>query len=143
MLFFIYNKDVVSVLVCHNIAEGEFVLQVPFFPPIETIEDYKDKERCLDIVKKSIFSEDIRQQSQSKKVQIQIKSVNSWKMEAVVADTYINKDGFRPHTFLAGDSAHAFPPSGGFGMNTGIGDCFNLAHKIAFVEQNLDLQKEI
>jgi hypothetical protein len=26
MLFFIYNKDVVSVLVCHDIEEGEFVL---------------------------------------------------------------------------------------------------------------------
>ncbi len=33
--------------------------------------------------------------------------------------------------FLAGDSAHAFPPSGGFGMNTGIGDAFNLAHKLS------------
>lgn len=33
--------------------------------------------------------------------------------------------------FLAGDSAHAFPPSGGFGLNTGIGDAFNLAHKLA------------
>ena len=33
--------------------------------------------------------------------------------------------------FLAGDSAHAFPPSGGFGLNTGIGDAYNLAHKLA------------
>lgn len=31
---------------------------------------------------------------------------------------------------LAGDSAHAYPPSGGFGMNTGVGDAFNLAFKI-------------
>jgi 2-polyprenyl-6-methoxyphenol hydroxylase-like FAD-dependent oxidoreductase len=37
---------------------------------------------------------------------------------------------------LAGDAAHAFPPSGGFGMNTGIGDAFNLAHKLAFVSHN-------
>ena len=33
--------------------------------------------------------------------------------------------------FLAGDSAHAFPPSGGFGLNTGIGDAFNLGHKLS------------
>ena len=28
---------------------------------------------------------------------------------------------------LAGDAAHAYPPAGGFGMNSGIGDAFNLA----------------
>jgi 2-polyprenyl-6-methoxyphenol hydroxylase-like FAD-dependent oxidoreductase len=33
--------------------------------------------------------------------------------------------------FLAGDAAHAFPPSGGFGLNTGIGDAFCLAHKLS------------
>lgn len=34
---------------------------------------------------------------------------------------------------MAGDSAHAFPPSGGFGLNTGIGDAVNLAHKLSRV----------
>lgn len=55
-------------------------------------------------------------------------------MEAVVADSYINKSADSqdaPYAFLVGDAAHAFPPSGGFGMNTGIGDAFNLAHKIS------------
>ena len=40
--------------------------------------------------------------------------------------------------FIAGDSAHALPPSGGFGLNTGIGDAFNLAHKIAWAKHNKD-----
>ena len=53
-------------------------------------------------------------------------------MESVVAHSYINKYG-DPYAFLVGDAAHAFPPSGGFGMNTGIGDSYNLAHKIAKV----------
>ena len=35
--------------------------------------------------------------------------------------------------FLAGDAAHAFPPSGGFGLNTGIGDAFCLAHKLGCI----------
>jgi 2-polyprenyl-6-methoxyphenol hydroxylase-like FAD-dependent oxidoreductase len=61
---------------------------------------------------------------------IEIKNVNSWVMEAIVAQSYINKYD-DPYAFLVGDAAHAFPPSGGFGMNTGIGDSFNLAHKIA------------
>ena len=52
-------------------------------------------------------------------------------MEALVADTYIDSQS-NPRVFLAGDSAHAFPPSGGFGLNTGIGDAFNLAHKLAW-----------
>jgi hypothetical protein len=48
MIFFIYNPSIVSVLVCHDITEGEFVLQIPYYPPIETIEDYKNNEdKCL------------------------------------------------------------------------------------------------
>lgn len=41
-----------------------------------------------------------------------------------------------PFALLAGDAAHAFPPSGGFGMNTGVGDAFNLAHKLAYIIHN-------
>ena len=32
--------------------------------------------------------------------------------------------------FLAGDAAHTMPPTGGMGMNTGIGDAHNLAWKL-------------
>ncbi len=35
--------------------------------------------------------------------------------------------------FLAGDAAHIHSPAGGQGMNTGIGDAFNLAWKLALV----------
>jgi hypothetical protein len=35
--------------------------------------------------------------------------------------------------FLAGDAAHEMPPTGGFGMNTGVQDVHNLAWKIAAV----------
>lgn len=35
--------------------------------------------------------------------------------------------------FLAGDSAHIHTPAGAQGMNTGIGDSYNLAWKLAFV----------
>ena len=37
--------------------------------------------------------------------------------------------------FLAGDAAHIHSPAGGQGMNTGIQDAFNLAWKLALVEQ--------
>lgn len=37
------------------------------------------------------------------------------------------------HVFLAGDAAHIHSPAGGQGMNTGIGDAFNLGWKLALV----------
>ena len=36
-------------------------------------------------------------------------------------------------TFLVGDAAHVHSPAGGQGMNTGIGDAFNLGWKLALV----------
>ncbi len=43
-------------------------------------------------------------------------------------------DKFRDERcFLAGDAAHIHTPAGGQGMNTGIGDAYNLAWKLAFV----------
>ena len=42
MLYFIYNRNIVAVLVCHDIDAGEFVLQVPYFPEVESLEDYRN-----------------------------------------------------------------------------------------------------
>jgi hypothetical protein len=41
----------------------------------------------------------------------------------------------RGRVWLAGDAAHLFTPTGGFGMNTGIDDAANLAWKLAAVIQ--------
>lgn len=128
-----------SVLVCHDIDQGEFVLQYPYYPPIQSIEHFKqDRERCIDIIRKSFFSDELRNREDIKNIKIDLRNVNAWVMEGVVADSYINKvqEEEMPRVFLVGDSAHAFPPSGGFGMNTGIGDSFNLAHKLAYLYQS-------
>ncbi|MFY9695444.1 MAG: FAD-dependent monooxygenase [Xanthobacteraceae bacterium] len=53
-----------------------------------------------------------------------------WARKSTVADRFI--DG---RVFLAGDSAHAHPPNGGLGMNTGIQDAFDLGWKLAAVLQ--------
>ena len=76
---------------------------------------------------------------------IDIVSINTWCMEGLVAESYDEKSKKRsanqldiPRIFLAGDAAHAFPPSGGFGLNTGICDANNLAHKLALAIHNGD-----
>ena len=51
-----------------------------------------------------------------------------WGMGATVA-----REFQRGRIFLAGDAAHRLPPTGGFGMNTGIQDAHNLAWKLALV----------
>jgi len=53
-------------------------------------------------------------------------SVLPWTFRSIVADTWR-----RGNVFLAGDAVHQHSPSGGFGMNTGLGDAVDLAWKLA------------
>ncbi len=55
----------------------------------------------------------------------EILSVTNWKRRELVAVRY--NEG---RVFLAGDSAHSMSPTGGFGMNTGIGDAVDLSWKL-------------
>jgi 2-polyprenyl-6-methoxyphenol hydroxylase-like FAD-dependent oxidoreductase len=55
-----------------------------------------------------------------------IEDVSFWARKMMVADRF--SDG---RVFLAGDASHAHPPNGGLGMNTGIGDAFDLGWKLA------------
>ena len=49
-------------------------------------------------------------------------------MSALVANSFSASED---RVFLVSDSAHVLPPSGGFGLNTGIRDAHNLAFKLA------------
>jgi 2-polyprenyl-6-methoxyphenol hydroxylase-like FAD-dependent oxidoreductase len=57
-----------------------------------------------------------------------IEGVSAWERRMTVADRF--SDG---RVFLAGDAAHAHPPNGGLGMNTGIPDAWDLGWKLAAV----------
>ncbi|MEV0349076.1 FAD-dependent monooxygenase [Nonomuraea sp. NPDC050680] len=61
-------------------------------------------------------------------LEVEILSVLSWRARAQVADRLS-----QGRVFLAGDAAHAVPPTGAFGLNTGIADAHNLAWKLAWV----------
>lgn len=81
------------------------------------IADYTE-ERCRSILRRAIGAD----------VDLDIRSVKPWVMTAQIAERY--RDG---RVLLAGDAAHRFPPTGGFGMNTGVQDAHNLAWKLAAV----------
>jgi 2-polyprenyl-6-methoxyphenol hydroxylase-like FAD-dependent oxidoreductase len=49
-----------------------------------------------------------------------------WRPNAMLADSY-----GRDRILLAGDAVHTMIPTGGYGMNTGLGDAVNLGWKLA------------
>ncbi|MCO6418857.1 FAD-dependent monooxygenase [Siccirubricoccus sp. KC 17139] len=51
---------------------------------------------------------------------------NHWHPHLLVAESYGSG-----RVFLAGDAAHQYIPTGGYGMNTGIGDAMDLGWKLA------------
>ncbi|MGA2394685.1 MAG: FAD-dependent monooxygenase [Candidatus Lustribacter sp.] len=53
-------------------------------------------------------------------------SVNEWTQHLLCADRY--REG---RAFIAGDAAHLVIPTGGLGMNTGVGDAIDLSWKLA------------
>jgi 2-polyprenyl-6-methoxyphenol hydroxylase-like FAD-dependent oxidoreductase len=57
-----------------------------------------------------------------------IEGISTWDRKMTVADRF--RDG---RVFLAGDAAHAHPPNGGLGMNTGIPDAWDLGWKLGAV----------
>jgi 2-polyprenyl-6-methoxyphenol hydroxylase-like FAD-dependent oxidoreductase len=60
-------------------------------------------------------------------IPVEILSSKPWQAGlSLVADEYQ-----RGRVILAGDAVHLFTPTGGFGMNTGVGDAENLGWKLA------------
>ncbi|MEV7770352.1 FAD-dependent monooxygenase [Kitasatospora sp. NPDC086791] len=59
---------------------------------------------------------------------VTVRDTMTWRMDARLATAYR-----RSRVLLAGDAAHVVPPTGGHGMNTGLGDADNLAWKLAAV----------
>jgi 2-polyprenyl-6-methoxyphenol hydroxylase-like FAD-dependent oxidoreductase len=70
----------------------------------------------------------IRRQTGVADLGVELINRSVWRMSRQVATEFK-----RGRVFLVGDSAHRFPPTGGFGLNTGVQDAHNLAWKIAFV----------
>ncbi|MEM7281890.1 MAG: FAD-dependent monooxygenase [Pseudomonadota bacterium] len=113
LLYWLLDPDVMGTMIVHD-PRKLCVYMRPLSVPYESIDDYDDA-RC-DVLIKTIFGDQ----------PYRIRHKGLWKMTAQVADRF--REG---PVFLVGDSIHRFPPTGGLGLNTGVGDVHNLIWKIA------------
>ena len=123
MLYFVFNEQAVAVFIAHDIKSGEWVVQIPYFPPHQSPSDFTE-EVCLKLIQDALTN-DIAVKDN---LNIEIKSIKPWTMSGLVAEQFVNG-----RTAIIGDAAHQFPPSGGFGMNTGIQDAHNIAWKLSSI----------
>jgi hypothetical protein len=126
------GRNLSVIYVNHPQLRGFFRIEKPFTSgflavnavgdpanPITDVATGLTDERCLEWVRLALGSDD---------VPVTIDNVMPWNAEANWAENYQ-----RGRVFIAGDAAHAMPPNGGFGGNTGIQDAHNLAWKLALV----------
>jgi putative polyketide hydroxylase len=87
--------------------------------PLDASFEPYTSERCAEVVRTAAGVPDL---------DVKILGIDPWVAAAEVAERY--RIG---RVFLAGDAAHHMPPTGGFGLNTGVQDAHNLAWKLAAV----------
>ncbi|MER7756853.1 FAD-dependent monooxygenase [Kitasatospora sp. NPDC097643] len=88
----------------------------------------QDAEPAVDPSDPGHLTELIRTAAGIPDLDVTVRDTMTWRMDAQLATAYR-----RSRVLLAGDAAHLIPPTGGHGMNTGIGDVDNLAWKLAAV----------
>ncbi|MCW1931057.1 FAD-dependent monooxygenase [Pararhodobacter zhoushanensis] len=116
LLNWIYNATTSGVLIS---LDGRYRWTYNFgYREDQSREDFTE-ERCLELLRAVIGTPEI---------DIEIKNIMPWRMQARIADQMSSG-----RVFLAGDAAHPLPPTGGQGMNTGIADVQNLAWKLKLV----------
>ncbi|MBS42971.1 MAG: monooxygenase [Nocardioides sp.] len=117
LLVWLLNSTAPGVMVAMD-GRRRWTFNVGYDPEVESVEDYTP-ERCADLIRGALGVED---------VDIDVRSVGTWRLASQIARRYRHGD-----VFLVGDAAHQFPPTGGIGMNTGIADADNLGWKLAAV----------
>ncbi|NRB49447.1 MAG: FAD-dependent monooxygenase [Saprospiraceae bacterium] len=116
-LFWIMNPAAPGTFIAHHI-ERRWVYHFPMYTPYENKEQFTEP-----MLKQRIFTA-----LGDETIPIELSSISFWRMTCQIAETFR-----KGRAFLVGDAAHRFPPTGGLGMNSGIGDVQNLCWKLALV----------
>ena len=118
VLHFVMDPEVGGTFVSHDV-DREWVFMYPYDSATETIHD-QGPEHFISLLHRAIGSDAI---------EVDIVRVGTWHMTAQVAERFGHQ-----RTYLIGDAAHRFPPTGGMGLNTGVADAQNLVWKLLAVE---------
>ncbi|OBJ37515.1 monooxygenase [Mycolicibacterium mucogenicum] len=118
LLFWVLNTGCPGVFI--RLGENRWTFHTGFDPDQASVADYTP-ERCRELIRSAVGAPAL---------EIDMRSVGTWVLGASTALRY--RQG---RTFLVGDAAHRFPPTGGLGMNTGLVDADNLGWKLAAVLQ--------
>ncbi len=117
VLYFLFAPGIGGTLIAYDQAKT-WVLMHPFRKGEEDLADYTD-ERCRELIARAVGAP---------VPEAVIENLSPWTMTAQIAEHYR-----KGRTFLVGDAAHRFPPTGGLGLNTGAGDAQNICWKLAAV----------
>ncbi|KAL4922061.1 FAD binding domain-containing protein [Aspergillus aurantiobrunneus] len=118
MLHWVMDPETSGFIIGYDLS-GNLVLICNFDSKKHPVDSW-DESLCRKAVNAAI----------GKDVKYDVLSYRPWILSRKVANEY--RVG---RVFLAGDAAHAFPPTGGLGLNSGLGDVHNLAYKLAAVHQ--------
>ena len=99
-------------------ATGRWLCQISYDGSTASYDGYT-ADRCVEWIRAGVGDPS---------VDPEIISVGTWTMNATVAASLV-----AGRILLAGDAAHQLPPTGGFGVNSGIQGAHNLAWKVALV----------
>ncbi|PYI03079.1 hypothetical protein BO78DRAFT_375874 [Aspergillus sclerotiicarbonarius CBS 121057] len=116
MLHWVMDPEVSGFIIGYNLG-GNQVLICNFDSEKHPVDTW-DEALCRKTVDAAIGT----------KIPYDVLSFRPWILSRKVAHSYRAN-----RVFLAGDAAHSFPPTGGLGLNSGLGDVHNLAYKLAAV----------
>jgi putative polyketide hydroxylase len=117
-LYFVEQPDLRATFLTIN-AHDRWSFLIHSIKQYGYVPDDFTPERCSALIRQGVGKLDLP---------VKILGVSAWEASAIVADRYRNG-----RLFLAGDAAHEMPPTGGFGLNTGVQDVHNLMWKLAAV----------